>query len=269
VSALTPSARAGVILTGAYWAESSSDASGTYTYNSSLATQNGSAVRGAIPTNSSLNSDPNASDNNVVMYFRTDTDLAGAANAYNGVLLGNLSGNTGLTATFSLNNSALSAGQLLPASDVVGDTYPGQGGNNAALRLMFMGGFLPDGTPNEWWSDSAAAYVTSMGNGQDVTLTTVFDPALWSNYNGQIGNTDAGEFNAALDNVTRLGLSFGSGYFFSNGFGFDTGTGTTAYIQLDSISPTPSAVPEPSSFLLVGGAAVVLAALRKRALARR
>ena len=85
---------------------------------------------------------------------------------------------------------------------------------------MFMGGYLGSGMPNEWWSNPAAAYVTSMDNGQDVTLTVAFDSSLWSNYNGINGSADTVEFEEALAGVTRIGLSFGSGYFFSDGFAF-------------------------------------------------
>lgn len=257
--------RAGT-LNAIYWAEGSTNPSGTYTYESPAATQNGSSVIGVIPTGASQSSP----DNDVVNYFRTVSDLPGAAAAYDGVLLGNLSGYIGLTATFNLFDSAHPAGAAFAASDVVGETYPGQVGSNAGIRLMFMGGTYVDPvngiTPNEWWSDSSGAYVTSMNNGQDITLTALFDPSLWSNYYGHVGNESAAtqaQFDAALAGVTRLGLSFGSGYFYSDGFAFDTGG--AAGIQLDGISGIPSAsTPEPGTAAALGGALCILALLRRR-----
>jgi hypothetical protein len=243
----------------AYWADYSS-VGGNYP-TIVPATQCGASACGVITTNGTV-------DNNVVNYFRTTTDLAGAA--YNGVLLGNLSGDTGLTATFSLSDSALANGAAFPTGDIVGETYPDEVGSNAGLRLMFMGGFLGDGTPNEWWSNPAAAVVTSMNNGEDVTLTVAFDPSLWSNYYGQVGNSGAdqeAQFAAALSGVTRLGISFGSGYFFSDGFAFNTGGNSTAQIELDDISTIPA--PEPGIVTLLvtmlaglAGGAVVLKRIR-------
>ena len=262
VCALVPCVFAGTVLTANYWAEGSTDASGTYTYNGPGATQLGSAVIGYIPTNGNQQ----YPDSNVVNYFRTGTYIAGAGGAYNGALLGNLTGYSGLTATFSLNNSALAAGQQFDSSQLVGELISGQT-SNAGLRLMFMGGSTvpPGATPNQWWSNPGVVYVTSMKNGQDVTLTVDFDPALWSNYYGHRGtesSTTIAQFEDALANVTRLGLSFGSGYFYSDGFSFNTGG--TAYIELDSIGTTGggSSTPEPASFALLLGSIVPIAAVR-------
>ena len=249
----------------AYWADATTDSSGNYT-NSPAAFQVGNSVAGVIPTGASQ-AQPEL---DVINYFRT-IGQNGASTAYDGTLLGDLTGYTGLTATFRINDSALAAGAAFAASSIVGDTYDGQVGSSAGIRLMFMGGYLSDGTPNEWWSDTAVAYVTSMMNGQDVTLTIDFDPSLWSNYYGHVGTQSpdiTNEFDTALAGVTRLGLSFGSGYFFSNGFAFNTGG--AANIQLDSIgtlggspAPVPSSAPEPATFALLGGALVGLGLFRR------
>jgi hypothetical protein len=132
---------------------------------------------------------------------------------------------------------------------------------------MFMGGYLADGvTPNEWWFDPSPAQVTSMLNGEDVTLTASFDPSQWSNYYGHIGNENAAvtaEFYDALSGVTRLGLSFGSGYFYSDGFGFNTGG--TAFLELDSINPTGGTpTPEPTTMVILAGGLGVIALVRRR-----
>jgi hypothetical protein len=205
------------------------------------------SVCGAIPTNGVVDTDPNA---NVANYFRTGDFIPGAETAYNGVLLGDLSGAISLTATFSISDSLLSPGESLANADIVGEDYPGQG-PNGGLRLMFMGGYLADGvTPNEWWSNPTSASLTSMNNGQDVTLTVNFDPSQWSNYNGQVGTSDAADFYGALAGVTKLGISFGSGYFFSDGFAFSGGG--TADIELDSIAVAQEAsVPEPGQIILL------------------
>lgn len=253
-----------------YWADATTDSSGTYS-NSPGAFQVGNSVAGVIPTGASQ---PGLDS---ISYFRTLASLPGASTAYDGTLLGDLSGRTGLTATFRINDSALAAGSTFAASSIVGDSYPGQTGSNAGIRLMFMAGYLADRTtPNEWWSRGAVSYVTSMRNGQGVTLTVDFDPFLWSNYYGHVGTESAdtlSQFNTALAGVTRLGLSFGSGYFFSNGFAFNTGG--SANIQLDSIGtlggspvPNPSSTPEPATLALLGGAFVGLGLFRRQSLCR-
>jgi hypothetical protein len=167
----------------------------------------------------------------------------------------------------------LAAGAGFTSSEIVGEEIPGDPSapSNAALRLVFTGGAPIDasGTPNEWWFDPSAAVVTSMLNGVDVTVNDPFDPALWSNYNGIVGNSSAeatAQFEDALSDVTRLGLSFGSGDFFSDGFAFNTGG--TASINLDSIDAT-SATPEPGTFgLLLAGGAILLGAARRKFTAR-
>jgi hypothetical protein len=246
-------------LVAADWTDSSTNASGNYTHTPG-ATQNGSGVSGAIQTDASQTSP----DNEVTNYLRTGSDLGiGFGDT---ALLGDLSGFNGLTATFNITNNNLAAGAQFTSSEIVGELIPGQTGSptNSALRLVFTGGAPIDnaGTPNEWWFDGNPAVVTSMLNGVDVTANDPFDPALWSNYNGIIGNSSpdaTAQFDAALSDVTRLGLSFGSGDFFSDGFAFNTGG--TAAVSLDAISATP----EPGTFgLLLAGGAILLGAARRK-----
>jgi hypothetical protein len=250
------SLHAGIVAT--YWADATTSPANVYSYEAPMAVQAGNAVVGVIPTNATT------PDLDVINYFRTLADLPGASTAYDGVLLGNLSNYTGLTATFNLYDSALAPGALFQASELVGET-----GSNFGIRLMFMGGYLGDGTPNEWWSNPVVVYATSMGNGQDVTLTAVFDPSQWSNYYGHVGTESPAietQFTTALAGVTRLGLSFGSGSFFSDGFAFNTGG--NAQIQLDAIATytdtqSGNSVPEPGTCALLGGALCVLGLLRR------
>ncbi len=248
-----------VTLNPAFWAVSSTDADGNY-FTDLPVTMVNSVLVGAIPTDGSQSSPDDEVDN----YIRTMSSLSGAAAAYGGALLGDLSSVTGMSFTFSLNNSTLPAGAQFTASELVGETYTGETGSNAGLRIVFMGGYLADGTPNEWWSNPAAVSVTSMDNGQHVTLTVSFDPSQWSNYYGHVGNASpeyTTEFEDALSGVTRLGLSFGSGYFFSDGFGFNTGG--TASIQIDSIDVT-GGTPEPATCCLLGAGLLGLGVLLRR-----
>jgi len=255
-------------LVAGFWADASTSSSGIYSYEAPMATQSGASVVGVIPTDASQS----APRNDVVNFFRTVSDLPGAMALYDGLLLGNLSAYTGLTATFNISNSALPAGDLFASPELVGEMTPEQTVSNAGIRLMFMGGYYNDPvngvTPNEWWSNPAVVYVTSMRNGVDVTLTVPFDPALWSNYYGHVG-TESSEtltqFHDAVTGVTRTGLSFGSGYFFSNGFAFNTGG--VAQIQLDDFSTFPASdAPEPAAFIGIAiGLGVLVLLKRQRA----
>jgi hypothetical protein len=54
------------------------------------------------------------------------------------------------------------------------------------------------------------------------------DGSNWSDFYGHFGNDPAyaAGFNAAVANVTEIGLSFGGGCFFENGVGTTDGSGT-------------------------------------------
>jgi hypothetical protein len=255
-SSTAPLLHAGV-LNAANWAEGSTDSTGNYNPWGPAATPNGASIIGYIPTDANQASPRN----DVVNFFRTGTSLGTATTDYNGTFLGDLSGTLGLAAVFSLNDSNLAEGGQFQAANIVGERYSGQVGSNAGIRLMFMAGYLPDSTPNEWFSNHAAAYVTSMYNGQDVTLDVRFDPSQWSNMNGLQGDSSdeaRAEFEQALSGVTRLGLAFGSGSFYTNGFAFNDGG--TAYIQLDNITPTP----EPSCMFPLTAVGLIAAFLVRR-----
>jgi hypothetical protein len=126
-------------------------------------------------------------------------------------------------------------GKTLSASATIGGatgafTYYGEGGQGdcgtpASVRLFFetsnAGGF--DET-HYWWSNPVSA---TLANGT-ITLSTSTNGANWSDFYGHFGN-EAGYsagFNAAVANVTEIGLSFGGGCFFENGVGTTDGSGT-------------------------------------------
>jgi len=255
-----------------YWAESNTDASGNYISPDQNTSVTGNALVAPIPTDANQATP----DNDVVNYVRTRTDLTGASTQYNGTLLGNLSGQASLTATFSLNESALGANSPFTSADFVGEGAPPTSPIPIpSLRLVFTGSTAQTAngdagaSPNEWWS-TAGVEGTAMLNGQDVTLTVNFDAADWSNYYGHNGTESPAfttDFENALSSVEYLGISFGSGDFFSDGFAFDTGG--TASLDLSSINTAPAVstpLPAPlwSGMTLIGTLGLVRGIKRLR-----
>jgi PEP-CTERM motif len=262
-----------------YWAEAFTDSSGTYNSPDQNTTVSGGMLSAPIPTDG----DPSLPDYDVVNYVRVYGDsLPGAATYYNGTLLGDLSGASQVTATFNVTNSALSLGSPFQSSQFVGEgtvdshttySFGGDSGEEIytgtptpSVRIFFLGSAAEtangDGSPNEWWADASAADLTSMNNGQDVTLTVSFDPSDWSNYDGHVGDASPAfttDFDNALSSVERIGLSFGSGDFYSDGWSFDTAG--TANLNLESFNTT---VPEPASFSVLGLGALALLRRRRR-----
>ncbi|MFZ0181286.1 MAG: hypothetical protein WAL84_15680 [Candidatus Dormiibacterota bacterium] len=119
-------------------------------------------------------------------------------------------------------------------------TYYGEpscGGTTAYVRYFFTtsksGGF--DET-QYWWSNPVSAALTANGS---VTLPTVsFDGSNWSDFYGHFGTDPlySDGFNAAVSDVTTIGLSFGGGCFFENGVGTTDGSGT---FTLNTFAVTP------------------------------
>jgi MYXO-CTERM domain-containing protein len=248
-----------------YWGTSWTDSGAAY--HSPDQTKNsvaGGQLITVIPTDGTLA----APDNEVTNFIRTRADLPGASAFYSGQLLGNLSGQASISATMSLNNSTVAPGAQFQTSQFVGE---GTGAGNSgaptpSVRFVFTGNQTVnangagDMEPNIWWSNAASLSGTSMNNGQNYSITAAFDPSQWTNIDGLSGNSPAvaGQFQLALTDVSLTGISFGSGFFYSNGFGVNTGG--AASLNLDSIGTTPA--PEPTSLALLGLGALPM--LRRR-----
>lgn len=100
-------------------------------------------------------------------------------------------------------------------------------GTTAYVRYYFetsnAGGF--DET-HYWWSNPVSA---ALNGNNPVSLPSVpLTGHNWSDFYGHFGDDLAysAGFNAAVSNVTRIGLSFGGGCFFENGVGTTDGSGT-------------------------------------------
>lgn len=137
-----------------------------------------------------------------------------------GGVVGNLLEKT-ISATFTISGST-------PGAFTYGGEPDGSGGG-ATVRLYFdsspilVGHQVPS---NYWWSQTAWVALTGDGT---FTLTALVDPgtatASWSDYYGEPSNTKAA-FDSAASSVHDVGVSFGGGYFFSNGVGTTDGLGT-------------------------------------------
>ena len=189
-----------------YWGESYTDSSGNYQSPVANTSVSGGVLVAPILTDGTqamANAGFPAGGNEVNNYVRTfsNTPPIAASPHYDGSLLGDLSGKTYLTATFNLTNSNYSSGEQFQSSDLVGEGFPNSGNTgplptvgDPSIRLTFSGA----DPSNEWWS-TTGINVTSMDDATDVTLTTDFDPADWSNTNGINGAAaDTTDFDAAL-----------------------------------------------------------------------
>jgi hypothetical protein len=139
-----------------------------------------------------------------------------------GTLTGNLTGKT-ITVSFSITG-------VTSTSTFNYGGEPDGSGVAANVRLYWDDASITKAknlvATDYWWSNPVSFTLIGDGTG---TLTTAIDPANWSDYYGAFGNADTSTtsaFNAAATNVKDIGLSFGGGYFFSNGVGTTDGSGT-------------------------------------------
>jgi hypothetical protein len=87
-----------------------------------------------------------------------------------------------------------------------------------------------EGSYDRWWSNQR---FTTLAPGV-ATLTVPLKPENWSSVNGQFGNASPDiryNFERALLNVTRLGLTFGGGCSFGHGINVRGGTATFALTE--------------------------------------
>ena len=163
------------------------------------------------------------------------TDLANTAllitdqGSQKGALLGNLTGET-LSATFEL---------VGVDSPFIYYGEPSCDGTDSNVRLFFetssAGGF---NETHYWWSNPASIDLSTLRNGVQATVTASLGSAAdWSDYYGNFGSNPnyAAGYQAAVANVTAVGLSFGGGCFFENGIGTTNGAGS---FELNAFSAT-------------------------------
>jgi hypothetical protein len=142
-------------------------------------------------------------------------------------LLGDQSGRTSIATTFTLSNVT---GAFTYYGEPSCGGPPTNGGPTATVRFYFQtsnaGGF---NETHYWWSNPVQYSLTT--NAANQMLTNPFGSGsgmYWSDYYGHFGadpSYSAG-FQAALGNVTDIGVSFGGGCFFENGVGTTDGSGT-------------------------------------------
>lgn len=144
-------------------------------------------------------------------------------------LVGDLSGSTSISTMFTVSNVT---GLFTYFGEPSCGGLPQEGGPTANVRFYFQtsnsGGF--DET-HYWWSNPVSWPLLDPSSNGTASLTNPFGSSsglYWSDYFGHFGADPmyAAGFQAALSNVTQIGLSFGGGCFFENGIGTTDGSGT-------------------------------------------
>ncbi len=186
-------------------------------------------------------------------FANSDTDFSNSGGTLSGTSAGlSLTGST-LIAVIGFNGGGLVTGDLGSVSFMTGALASGSldmGGTFAAGGLFEVDGNGTGGLPNGvLFSGTFSAPVTW-------TLTTLADGTHSYTLVGVLTGTMSG---ATVNGVTvQLTINTGKGFF----------NGSTTISGGDTV--VTSAVPEPSSLVLVGSGAVVLAgAVRRKALASR
>jgi len=160
-------------------------------------------------------------------------DATSSSPAYVNYLLGeytaSLTESNTISATFTITTS-------LPTTSFLGNP---DGGNPAIsfVRLFIQANLPEDGSAscvgghknvnNYWWAD-VSAYTFAPGSAT-VTMTVNLNNVNWSGICGNPASSNPAGFDLALANIKYVGISFGSGYFFSNGLGVDGTTGTATF----------------------------------------
>jgi hypothetical protein len=153
---------------------------------------------------------------------------------YPGVL-GDLSGKSSISATLSVSDVT---GAFTYYGEPSCGGLPQEGGPTANVRFYFQtnnsGGF--DET-HYWWSNPMSYPLVGPTSNGSTSLSNYLNGLDWSDYYGHFGvGPYAAGFQAALSDVTVIGMSFGGGCFFENGVGTTDGSGI---FTIDSFSTSP------------------------------
>lgn len=95
----------------------------------------------------------------------------------------------------------------------------------ASVRPLLWANNNGNGAHDRWWSNPRSF---PLADGR-VTIAVPLEPGAWSNVNGQFGNADSVarfNFDKALLNVSRLGVTFGGGCSFGHGINVRGGSAT-------------------------------------------
>jgi hypothetical protein len=147
--------------------------------------------------------------------------------AYKDILLGDLTGKT-LSATVSDSGGPFTYyGANTPSNPCPG---------TATVRFYFQTKSPASFAETDyWWSNPVSLPLNGLN--APTPMSAPLTPTNWSDYNGHLASDPAytAAFQAAVKNVTSIGLSFGGGCFFENGVGAPNG-GT---FTLKSFSASP------------------------------
>jgi hypothetical protein len=100
----------------------------------------------------------------------------------------------------------------------------------SAVRPFFWANNNGNGDYDRWWSNPRAFTLAAGAT----TLAVPLKPENWSSVNGKFGNADSDtrfNFERALLNMTRMGLTFGGGCSFGHGISISGGTASFALTQ--------------------------------------
>jgi hypothetical protein len=181
-----------------------------WTYNPS-----GRAFKGSVPANATPNAVATFS-----FPLTPDTALLVTDHgSYKGTLLGDLTDKT-LSAKMSDSGGPF--------------TYYGQpDACNAPPQVRFYFQTKSPSSFNEtdyWWSNPVSLQLDGLTSPTTMSVA-ISDGSKWSDFFGHFGNdpTYAPAFNAAVKDVTSIGVSFGGGCFFENGVGAPNGGSFTLW----------------------------------------
>jgi hypothetical protein len=177
-----------------------------WTYNASNRAFKGSVPAAAGPTSIATFPFPASPD---VALLVTDHG------SYKDTLLGDLTGKT-ISAKVSTSGGPFTYyGANTPSNPCPG---------TATVRLYFQTKSPASFSETDyWWSNPVSLPLTGLTN--PTTMSVPLTPSNWSDYFGHFGSDPiyTAAFEAAVRNITSIGLSFGGGCFFENGVGAPTG----------------------------------------------